>query len=461
MSFETGLASAVSVDRRSLGHHAAVRRGPWLAARLSALSREAVVASGAGGRYRREMGVAFERTVKRFRAELMASLGLALAAGCGPEEKTTSAGETSTSSTGEGTTTAAEDTSSGDTTTDTDSSTTAEATTGADPFSCDPPPGNPWPFGTQEYECFALPMEFDTCPLANASYLRERFNPQGGCSYEEFDVQCGPDATPDEPGACCYFTIHGPGQSCPGRAWTVDGAARTAPVTRRDDWAAAIAPALAELSPARRDELAAAWTAAAAAEHASIASFARFVLQLLAVGAPASLVEETQRAMADEIAHARACYALAGAYAGGRLGPGLLDMSSSPGPTSLAEVAVATVQEGCIGETLAALAAEIGGAHAEDPVVRAVLGQIAADERRHAELAWRFVQWAVARCPDTASRVAAAFAAARQDAAPHVLGDEPDQLPAHGLLSPAAQLVLAGAALREVIAPTAAAMLWA
>ena len=36
-------------------------------------------------------------------------------------------------------------------------------------------------------------------------------------------------------------------------------------------------------------------------QHASIASFARVTLQLMALGAPASLLAETQRAAMDEV----------------------------------------------------------------------------------------------------------------------------------------------------------------
>ena len=62
-------------------------------------------------------------------------------------------------------------------------------------------------------------------------------------------------------------------------------------------------------------------------EHASIAAFARFSLELLAFGAPPDLVEQAQAAMADETRHAKLCFALAGAYAERPIGPGALDMT--------------------------------------------------------------------------------------------------------------------------------------
>ena len=47
------------------------------------------------------------------------------------------------------------------------------------------------------------------------------------------------------------------------------------------------------------------WLAAALAEHASVASFSKFALELLAVGAPASLLQRAHQAALDEIRHAQ------------------------------------------------------------------------------------------------------------------------------------------------------------
>jgi len=57
-------------------------------------------------------------------------------------------------------------------------------------------------------------------------------------------------------------------------------------------------------------------------EHASIAAFARFSLQLLSLGAPAGLIDDCTRALGDETAHARLCFQLASAYAGRAIGSG-------------------------------------------------------------------------------------------------------------------------------------------
>ncbi|MCA9546694.1 MAG: ferritin-like domain-containing protein, partial [Myxococcales bacterium] len=57
--------------------------------------------------------------------------------------------------------------------------------------------------------------------------------------------------------------------------------------------------------PAQRARLADHWTRQALAEHASVASFARFALHLMAVGAPPDLLVATHQAGLDEIEHAR------------------------------------------------------------------------------------------------------------------------------------------------------------
>jgi hypothetical protein len=60
-------------------------------------------------------------------------------------------------------------------------------------------------------------------------------------------------------------------------------------------------PRLEGLTSDQRARLAAQWATDGAAEHASIASFARVTLQLMALGAPAGLLADTQRGAADEV----------------------------------------------------------------------------------------------------------------------------------------------------------------
>jgi hypothetical protein len=140
-------------------------------------------------------------------------------------------------------------------------------------------------------------------------------------------------------------------------------------------------------------------------EHASIAAFARFSMQLLSLGAPASLVEETTRAMHDETVHAKLAFSLASAYAGEAIGPGPLPIDGAMAPASFDAIVRLTIREGCIGETVAALEAQAALENEADPVVARVLARIVDDETRHALLAFRFVQWAATRDRPTVARV--------------------------------------------------------
>ena len=190
----------------------------------------------------------------------------------------------------------------------------------------------------------------------------------------------------------------GSGPAC-GRPFLIEDAPRFADVTQRTDWLnASPSPELSNLSPLQRAELAGHWSRLGQMEHASIAAFARFNLQLLALGAPAELVEACNQALIDETAHAKICFAFASAYAGTKLGPSKLDMSHCFEETTLLSVTQLVISEGCIGETVAALEALEEAEKAADPVVKSALLRIAHDERNHAELAYRFLRWAVAQC---------------------------------------------------------------
>jgi hypothetical protein len=245
-----------------------------------------------------------------------------------------------------------------------------------------------------------------------------------------------------------------------GRPLLVDGEAVTAEPECRDDWRATI---LAPSAPAElRPRLAAYWTRIGLCEHASVASFARFILQLLAVGATPELVLAAQQALADEVEHARLCFSLASLYEGTGVGPGPLP-AAPLGAFDLEAVTAAVIREACVGETLSALEAREAAARAEDPALRRVLATIAADEQRHAELGWRTVQWALARMSDDArARMHAEFAAAIEGAEATVerLSQEPasPELRAHGVVDAPLRAALWAGGLRELVRPTVDAL---
>src|SRR5690606_7237237 len=96
-------------------------------------------------------------------------------------------------------------------------------------------------------------------------------------------IGCGP--LPDFGDQCCSWFIVRSNPCAPeGRPFVVDGGERLAGLVERHDWIGL--PSSLEPSP-HHDAIAAVWLEQALAEHASIASFSRFILQLMACGAPA------------------------------------------------------------------------------------------------------------------------------------------------------------------------------
>jgi len=161
------------------------------------------------------------------------------------------------------------------------------------------------------------------------------------------------------------------------------------------------------------DDLGAEWTRNALGEHASVASFAAFSIALMSNGAPSDLVEDALDAALDEVRHAKVSFEIASKLVGEEMGPGPLPPSSVEFRRDMAALAVAVASEGCVDETLSALAAAAecelisdalehgsagGGKYrgVADEVllwIREELRAIAVDEGRHSALAWRTLGW--------------------------------------------------------------------
>jgi hypothetical protein len=250
-----------------------------------------------------------------------------------------------------------------------------------------------------------------------------------------------------------------------GRPFLVDGTARVAGVVSRRDWSSFLSPCLDGLDDYARAALAAHFTNVALAEHASIAAFARFTLELMSLGAPLDLVLRAQQATADETEHARDAFALAGAYAGHPVGPGVLDVGAALSSRSPLDIVRTTILEGCIGETVAAVEAAEALAHSTDPAVREALTRVSADETRHAELAWKFVAWTLT-CGDAELRAGAASALVEivraqvaadlvdSAASPHA----ETALLAHGMLGSETRSEIRRRVVSEVVLPCARAL---
>jgi hypothetical protein len=244
-----------------------------------------------------------------------------------------------------------------------------------------------------------------------------------------------------------------------GRPFLVEGQSRVAALQTRADWLQTFELDLDGVPASVRAAAARAWASIGQMEHASVAAFARFALQLLSLGAPPELIELTTRAMADETRHARLAFGVASALGGQALGPAALEIERSLLETSLTDIVRLVVREGCIGETCAALEAREAALLVQHPGLARLLDAVADDESRHAELAWRFVSWALERAPAEVAAVVQSELDTARPAAPAGASADELAVSAYGILPEQLRHELQTAAFREVIGPCAAALL--
>ncbi|MBS2011651.1 MAG: hypothetical protein JST00_01960 [Deltaproteobacteria bacterium] len=256
------------------------------------------------------------------------------------------------------------------------------------------------PSAPRPRSCAAPDKRETTCHTAFAAPSHTKSNPprhydKSGClPDEEVAESCsgitGVVSGPTKQGnKCCYVVCQGLVPPCGRPLLGDDEAPRVAPLYR----------ITGDGARARIDEPRDRWLADAVMEHASVASFARFVLELEAVGAPARLVDDARRAGLDEIEHTRLCLAMAmrGERADTRFELGDVSLEGITIRDRLAAIAASAASEACVGETFSALEASARALAEEDPIARGALATIAGDEARHAALGWSFVSWAVAR----------------------------------------------------------------
>jgi hypothetical protein len=297
---------------------------------------------------------------------------------------------------------------------------------------------------------------------AGALCLRTDFN--DGCGARiQYRCQtaadtCAQDADCPAGEGCAFLDTEGhhacQGQTCAvGRPFLVRGAARRAPACETAEWAIGFEPCT-PLPPERAAIVAARWAEIGLMEHASIAAFARFAMQLLALGAPPDLVSAATEAMADETRHAQIAFGLAARYGGRAVGPGQLSMVGALAEEGLERVLLMVVLEACCGETVAAHEAQAAADVAGESDVREALAGIAADERRHAELGWRFVRWALGGRGDLG---ALALHAVEQELAQARAKTPPATrdgwMSRHGILTDARRHALRLEALEVLVAP--------
>jgi hypothetical protein len=308
--------------------------------------------------------------------------------------------------------------------------------------------------------CVPLAQDAGACPEGDAALIVLQGYQWQWCKTAVAIVS-GPVLTAD--GMCCYDVVEQEFPCYVGRTFFIDEGAVKAELRRGGTWGEGPRPDIAGIPHATRGALADAWARDGLFEHASVASFSRFSMQLLAVGAPADLVRDTHAACIDEVRHAELCLALASAYRGEDVEPAWLPF---PAPLSitpdLAAIAAETVMEGCIGETVAAIQAYEALQRTTDPAVRQVLQATVEDETRHAELAWRFVAWALSvGGPGVREAIIQAFAGFRPPAPSpeHLDGVCVQTFAAHGRIPAVEARAMADRALREIVGPCLCALL--
>lgn len=311
------------------------------------------------------------------------------------------------------------------------------------------------PFG-QDIVCFPAPGDGGSCESA---YPVECALQAYTCGLNEWGYERG--CTVARADTCCWVVF---GDCAVGRPLSIGDGARRAVLVDGSGWATPLCPDLSALDDETRRALAEYWAHEALTEHASVASFARVILQLLGLGAPADLVEAAQRALADETAHALSAFGLASAYAGRDVAPSALDLSGvMDGPLTAASVLSATWREGCVAETVSALILAEAASRATDPCVKAELERVARQELEHAELAWRTLAWLLR---DARGALGDLFAAELASAHEWVsigqrepkAGDR-ELLAAHGCLPTSDRQVVARGAVEHVVLVAGRALL--
>ncbi|TPV95254.1 MAG: hypothetical protein B7733_10890 [Myxococcales bacterium FL481] len=244
----------------------------------------------------------------------------------------------------------------------------------------------------------------------------------------------------------------------PGRPFVVDGVCQVAPLRSGSGWTATGSSGAVQADA----ELAQYWLRVGQMEHASVASFARVAMWLMAVAAPADLVDRALSAGRDEVEHARLAFALARRYGAIATEPGELPIEHALDGAGLEALVVHTISEACCNETLAAVEAHEAWLGCTEPAAKAALATIAADEMRHAAFGWRIVAWALRQRPTLRDVVADAFheaLAGAVEASATAGGAEVENRRAHGVLDGQTRRQVGQLAVRHIIRPAIAAVL--
>ena len=124
-------------------------------------------------------------------------------------------------------------------------------------------------------------------------------------------------------------------------------------------------------------------------EAGAVLAFENLVRELVAHGAPASLIRDARAAVRDEVVHTELMTALSEAHG---VTPPTAEVTTVR-VRSLYEMALDNATEGCVRETYGALVGMYQATAAGDRELARAMRQIAQDETRHASLSWRIGEW--------------------------------------------------------------------
>lgn len=234
----------------------------------------------------------------------------------------------------------------------------------------------------------------------------------------------------------------------------------------RDDWRStsvddsSVAAGAAEPPAELGRELASVWTAAAHEARASVAAHARFALQLMSLSAPAPLLSGCARLMQDEVAHAQACFSLARRFAGQEVPPEPL-VAERVIDEDRTAIVLGVIARGCIRGAVAALSAREALEHCQDPATREVLMLRQGTKAQDAQLAWRFVTWALRNAgADLQDRARVVFLTALSGQSPSgPPGERERALLRYGVLGDPQRAALEQRVLRSAVLPCMEALL--
>lgn len=201
------------------------------------------------------------------------------------------------------------------------------------------------------------------------------------------------------------------------------------------------------------------WAKIAMMEHASVASFSRFSLELMSIGAPMDLLVGAHSAALDEVRHTQVSLDIANEFGTSTVSPGSFPISSKADFSfgDVEKIAVAAALEGCIEETLAASVVLYQAEQMENPKHKDVIRSVALDEANHAAFAWRVLKWIISSSPQVHDAVAAVFRnrAAQYESTPVSNTTEVSSLQRLGLLDKATTVKIQRTAWNEIVAPSA------